>query len=73
MHVSIFCIVLLPNPSFLSVMMVPSLTFIISEVGDFCNNQLHRLLAIFYLEGNSVNMGKNGMMSQLDHMHIPAQ
>lgn len=58
MHVSVFCIVLLPNPSFLSVMKGPSLTFVISEVGDFCNNQLHRLVSRFYLEGNSVNMEK---------------
>jgi len=51
-----------PNPSFLSVMMGPSLTFVISEVGDFCNNQLHRLVARFYLEGNSVNMGAKKKM-----------
>jgi hypothetical protein len=54
-------------------MMGPSLTFVISEVGDFCYNQLHRLAARFYLDGNSMNMEKKGMMSLLDHMHVRAQ
>jgi hypothetical protein len=54
----IFCIIVLSNPYFISVMLERRLIIVIPEAGDFCNNQLCRLVGRSRMEGHSMNMEK---------------